>query len=126
MIETPSLVCSLDLALTLADQKMRGHFDLPGPTAALVVLTTVSDCPIQDHHRDLLWSAFGLPTFEQLRAVGGKVIARECEVHDGLHIVDTAEVPERAEIIDAECDCGNRMPRIRAISQPPLRRSAVA
>ncbi len=39
---------------------------------------------------NLLWRSLGLPVFEQLTAWDGTVIARECEIHDGLHVAPEA------------------------------------
>jgi len=85
-----ALVAPVDLALSLAGQKRRGLLELPGLRTAIVVLTSLEDSPLADHHRDFLWRAFGVPVFEQLRGWDGTVIARECEVHDGLHIDESA------------------------------------
>jgi hypothetical protein len=36
--------------------------------------------------RDLLWTSFGIPVYEQFRGLGGELLASECDAHDGLHI----------------------------------------
>ena len=108
------LVLPLDLALTLADQKQRGLFDLPSLSAAIVVLTSVEDSPLADHHRDLLWYAFHVPVFEQLIGDAGAVLAAECEVHDGLHLC-ADEFPQiDAEFVVDACACGRETPRLRS------------
>jgi hypothetical protein len=117
------LVLPLGLALSLADQKRRGLFGLPSLNTAIVVLTSTGDSPLGDHHRDLLWSAFGVPIFEQLRGGDGAVVARECEVHDGLHIVDSTN-QLHGEIISDPCACGSETPRLRPAST--REKSAVA
>ena len=110
-----ALVAPLDLALSLADRKRRGILDLPSVRTAIVVLTYAEDSPLADDYRDLLWRAWGVPIFEQLRRKDGTIIARECEVHDGLHIVgntlgyDSAEL----EIVSDVCECGAETPRLR-------------
>ena len=106
------LVAPLRLALSLADQKRLGLFNLPSLNTAIVVLTSVDDDPLDDHHRDLLWSAFGVPIFEQLRGADGAMIARECEVHDGLHIVGSSH-HLRGDIVTDPCPCGSETPRLR-------------
>jgi hypothetical protein len=116
------LVVPLDLALSLADRKQRGLFDLPSLNTAIVVLTSIDDSLLADHHRDLLWRAFGLPVFEQLRASDGAVIASECEVHDGLHIIES-RADLKGEIATDHCACGAETPRLRSLS-PVLSRSA--
>ncbi|HWF11353.1 MAG TPA: hypothetical protein VG297_22940 [Bryobacteraceae bacterium] len=107
-----ALVLPLGLALTLADQKQRGLFDLPSLSTAIIALTSVEDSPIADHHRDLLWLAFGVPLFEQLRGTNGLVIAAECEVHEGLHVLD-GNVRLAGESITNQCPCGAQTPRVR-------------
>jgi len=123
-----ALVLPLGDALSLADLKLRGLLDLPSLALAIVVLTALgSPDPLAHHHRDLLWKAFGLPVFEQLRGWDGKVIARECEVHDGLHFDATTVVAElrgeelivmgtptglSAQIVCECCQCGIETPRL--------------
>jgi hypothetical protein len=135
-----ALVMPLDLALSLADHMRRGLYELPSLKTAVVVLTSLEDSPLAAHHRDLLWQAFRVPVFEQLRGWGGAVIARECEVHDGLHVDEsvailhlledeilvtelstTGEPIIRArtgltgEIVTAVCECGGETPRLRSL-----------
>ena len=104
--EPEALVLPLQLALSLADQKLRGLFRLPSLRVALVVLTQFDDSPLADHHRDLLWQAFAVPVFEQLCSPDGAVIARECEVHDGMHLAESGNQSEH-------CECGSSAPRLR-------------
>lgn len=119
-----ALVLPLGLALSLADQKQRGLFDLPSLNTAMIVLTSVDDSPLADHHRDLLWGAFGVPVFEQLRGSDGTVIASECEVHDGLHLRNNEPFTMPGEIVTDHCACGLETPRLRSLA--PLRAKAAA
>jgi hypothetical protein len=123
--EPEVLVVPLSLALTLADQKQRGLLDLPSLSTAIIALTSVEDSPIVDHHRDLLWRAFGVPLFEQLRGTKGGVIAVECEVHDGLHLLDV-DVPVAGELITDQCPCGAEMPRVRRAAPVKVGAAAAA
>ena len=136
-----ALVLPLGLALSLADQKQRGLLALPSLTMALVVLTSLGDSPLEDHHRELLWRAFRVPVFEQLRGWDGAIVARECEVHDGLHIEEAAVILHlhgeellatqltafaepivrartglTGEIATAHCECGAETPRLRNLT----------
>ena len=134
-----ALALPLESALSLAERKLDGSLDLPNLKLAIVVLTSLDaeNFPTQD--RDLLWSAFGLPLFEQLRGWDGRVMARECEVHDGLHFDANAIVAEvrheelvvegrsaslRAEITTGQCDCGLETPRLRRFSRTRTRAAA--
>ena len=115
------------------------------PAAALVVITSVADAPMADHHRDYLWNALGLPVFEQLTGWDGTVIARECEAHDGLHVsrgVAIAEIQDgeflltqlsveepvvgartglAAGLITSLCACGEDTPRLQYLTALPLK-----
>jgi hypothetical protein len=139
-----ALVLPLDAALSLADQQTRGLLDLPELTTAIIVLTSLADSPLAEHHRDLLWRAFRVPVFEQLRGWDGAIIARECEVHDGLHIEElvailqlqddellvtqltASETPVvrartglTGELVTGHCECGVETLRLRRLT--PLR-----
>ena len=126
-----ALVAPLDIALSLADWKRVGRFDLPSLTTAIVVLTSVDHSTLSWRQRDVLWRAFGVPVFEQLRGWEGSVIARECEVHDGLHMDESAPHVElrkgellvthlrtglTGEIVRGLCECGAETPRLRNIN----------
>jgi hypothetical protein len=119
------VVAPLQEALALAEKRLRGLIAPPSPRVAIVVWTRVDSDSLTAHHRDLLWRAFGVPVFEQIRDAEGQVIARECEVHDGLHM-DRAYLPESfgTEIVTGQCECGSESPRLR--KRPPLRRMAAA
>lgn len=122
------VVAPLSTALSMADQKLRGLLKLPSLRLALVVLTGIEDEPLPNHHRDLLWRAFGVPVFEQLRDSEGIIVARECEVHDGLHLTSSLVVPQvPGEVVTGQCECGADTPRIRNLAPRELRaRAAVA
>lgn len=107
-----SLALPLDAALALANRKLRGRIELPSLRRAIVVFT---EDLMAAHHRDLLWSAFGLPIFEQLRDKDGRVVARECEVHDGLHFDSplATGLKEIGEIECSVCECGGETPRLQ-------------
>lgn len=112
--EPDALVAPLEAALVLADRKRRGLLVLPSLSAAILVLTTVGEMPLTAHDRDLLWCAFGVPVFEQLLDAGGRVVANECEVHDGLHLMPGIKAGDLdGEITADHCECGSETPRLR-------------
>ncbi len=137
-----ALALPVSTALSLADRKLRGLVDLPSLKLAMVVFSSLDapdDPPLNSRHRDLLWKAFGLPVFEQLRGTDGRVIARECEVHDGLHFDSTAIMVEirdgrlmlagrpcgfSAEIVKDHCECGVETPRLSRITVLRIRASS--
>ena len=117
---------------------------LAKPGHAVVAFTGIEDV-LDAHDRDLFWRKFGVPLFEQYVGLDGRVFARECEIHDGLHIVEEHAVIERYDdeqllltsltdigrptlrlkmgisgIIEKTlCECGRVEPRLTAVS--PLR-----
>jgi hypothetical protein len=137
-----ALAAPLDAALCLADQKLRGLLELPSLKFAIVIFSSISPNdggPLAANHRELLWKAFGLPVFEQLRGWDGKIVARECEVHDGLHFDAgdlSAELDGRkltvmgratglsAVIEEEQCDCGMETPRLCHVSAGKARAAA--
>ena len=120
-----SLALPLDAALRVADQKLRGLLDLPSLRFAIVILSSPGTGALAQHHRDLLWSAFGLPMFEQLCDGDGRVIARECEIHDGLHFDTMPELPDfTVEIVHERCECGLETPRLRYLFTPKVQAAA--
>ncbi len=102
----------LSAALSLADRKLRGLVEFPSLRIALVVLTETGGNPVGGDYRELLWQAFEVPIFEQLRNRAGDVIARECEVHDGMHVDPAARLDE-TDLIKEPCECGAETPRLR-------------
>jgi hypothetical protein len=79
-------------------------------TRALVAFSGARVGPVTNRDRDLLWSAYQVPIFEQCLGPDGAVIARECEAHDGLHLY----LPDhyRGALRTEPCACGRTEPRI--------------
>jgi len=77
---------------------------------ALVAFSGARVGPVTHRDRDLLWSAYQVPIFEQCLGPNGKVIARECEAHDGLHLY----LPQHyhGKVRTEACPCGRAEPRI--------------
>jgi hypothetical protein len=136
-----SIVLPLSIALSYSTRRLAEANFLPSLRCAIVVLSSLeTPCgPMTDDHRDLLWRAFGLPVFEQLLGADGRVVARECEVHDGLHAERVSVHPETgdtmilgqatgcsAEIVNSHCDCGLETPRIRNLVRLRERAAAAA
>lgn len=117
-----ALIAPPNVALDLADQTLRGLGALSSLCIAVVVVTGFDDTPLMEDHRDLLWQAFGVPVYEQLRSDEGLILARECEVHDGMHAcVEDLEMLENrfaGEITREHCECGAETPRLRWSHQP--------
>ncbi|MDE3198595.1 MAG: hypothetical protein KGN84_19765 [Acidobacteriota bacterium] len=125
-LKAEAIAAPLGAAIELAGLKMSGQIVLPCLTFAFVVFTDPAHPKLSRDQRDCLWRAFRVPVFEQFRAADGAVLARECEAHDGLHLV--AEAPIRVEqgevrirgertgltaLLDTgHCECGDEHPRL--------------
>jgi hypothetical protein len=122
-------VANLENAIQLADARLLDPLSVPAISFGLIVLTDLSGPGLTSRHRDLLWRAFHVPIYEQLRDWDGEVIARECEAHDGLHLISGTDariengelrVHNRrthieASIIADPCDCGTETVRLQAL-----------
>ncbi len=112
-----AIVAPLRTTLKIAEMRRCGQMDLPG-LSVVVVLTDIDGEPLGEDYRESLWHSFGVPVFEQLRGSGGEVLARECEVHDGLHLDPAARLAEElrelnAAMVNEPCECGAETPRLR-------------
>jgi hypothetical protein len=63
--------------------------------------------------RDLLWTCFGVPVYEQLRGLGRELLAAECDAHEGLHIREEDAVFEEGDEL--------LVTSLRNLSHPVLR-----
>jgi hypothetical protein len=135
-----AIAAPLHRALDLAEARMKGLADLSSLSFALVVLTDVSGAPLDERQRDLLWKAFRVPVFEQLRDWDGDVMARECETHNGLHLmagvdarieqgelwVDGRQTGLTGSITQELCECGVESGVLRHLAVLPAVRAAAA
>ena len=53
---------------------------------SVFVLTQCGRSPLSDVMRVTLWQAFGVPLFEIFIGSHGRVLAAECEAHEGWHV----------------------------------------
>ncbi|MBM3813306.1 MAG: hypothetical protein FJW20_16905 [Acidimicrobiia bacterium] len=110
---------------------------------SVIVFTGIGRLAARPADRDLLWRAFEVPLYQQLRGFQGELLAAECERHQGLHILPDAVVELRGEEllltslrnfrhpvlrlasgltgrIDHEpCACGRKSPRIVGLKNKP-------
>ena len=103
----------------LAEAAEAGVLVLPAVEAAVVVFTGVAHGELRGVERDLLWRVFQVPVFEQLLAPDGRVMAMECDAHDGLHVLDPGAplVGFRAFLDNRPCGCGNPQPRLAQLQR---------
>ena len=81
------------------------------PIEQAVVAFTYSGGPaLSSADREWLWSAFGVPIFEQYLSPKNKLLATECDAHSGLHVLSGCDGFRLEHDI---CACGNPAPRLR-------------
>jgi hypothetical protein len=95
-------------------------------THALVVVLQMGEEPVRESERERLWRSFGVPLFEQIVDPFCRLIAGECEAHDGLHVVDQEMGLELVGyLLDAApCGCGKKTVRLRAAGGREIERVA--
>jgi hypothetical protein len=85
---------------------------IPSLTHSIIILGRPEQHRMTDADREGLWSAFRVPVFEQVIGKSGKLLAAECEAHDGLHVA-SSDLPLHGESVDDSlCPCGRKSPRI--------------
>jgi hypothetical protein len=67
-----------------------------------------------------------VPVFEQVIGKSGKLLAAECEAHDGLHVASLALSLHGEPVDDSPCPCGRKTPRIGVTHGAPLERRVAA
>lgn len=134
----------------LADRVENGAVDAPALQHFVVSFTGYGEGELSEEDRERFWRVFQVPVFEQRLGFDGRVIAHECEAHDGLHILTERATFEQANnkellltsltdlryptlrvgtrlarAIQYECcDCGNATARL--VGAGPLRALAAA
>jgi hypothetical protein len=113
--DRPAILAGSQDALTgLADR-----LSSEGPTHALVVLTGEAEECLTETQRDELWERYRVPIFEQVITSKGRLLAWECEAHNGLHLAECAQLPPRARVETGVCDCGDAIPRAVGLETAP-------
>lgn len=67
---------------------------------------------LRECDREFLWQAFGVPVFEQCLDTRNKLLAGECEAHEGLHLWGILPTDDDGAVEHAPCACGNSLPRL--------------
>jgi hypothetical protein len=116
----------------LVAQVESGTIALPSVDRAIFVLTDCGSLPVGEPFRERLWSVFGVPLYELIIAPGCRLLAAECERHDGWHLQANTEVHLAngelmfdvpplasvhtgftADLDPAPCDCGRVTHRLK-------------
>ena len=84
----------------------------PVLTHAVIVLESSGDAQLSAGDRERLWRAFRVPIFEQIIGPHGKLLAADCEAHDGLHVETPGLAWEGYRLELSVCGCGRKTPRL--------------
>ena len=76
---------------------------------AVIILSRADTTEPSAEDRELLWSAFGVPVFEQYLDPRNRLLATECDAHAGLHVVRGCE---HLDLEHEVCPCGSAVPRL--------------
>jgi phenylacetate-coenzyme A ligase PaaK-like adenylate-forming protein len=85
---------------------------------SVVVLTYEGELGLAEHDRDLFWDVFGVPAFELYLSRGNRLIASECDAHEGLHVRGPLWRREGWRLDTSPCQCGDKRPRLVAAPDP--------
>ncbi len=86
-----ALAAPIGVLHALAAAMEAGREEIPGPSHFIVIFTGGHEGGLGHEDRERFWRVFQVPVFEQRVGFDGRVVAYECEAHDGLHIM-----PQRA------------------------------
>lgn len=103
------------IAATPAQLDALRGISIPSLRNALIALVRPGEPRLSEEARERLWRAFRVPVFEQHIDDSCRLLAFECEAHDGLHIESSGVGPRPGEILEtAPCGCGRSTPRLVA------------
>lgn len=119
-----------------------GHLSLRPLRHAVIAFSGAAQGDLTPRDLDVLWRVFQVPVFEQRLGGDGMPIARECEVHDGLHVAAENAVVEHidgelvltsltdtacpvlrvrtgytATLVEGLCHCGRSELRLRGLAR---------
>ncbi len=100
------------VAGTFEQLKALAREGIPSLTHSVIVLWRPEQQRMSDTDRDSLWCSFRVPLFEQVIGKSGKLLAAECEAHDGLHVASPDLSLHGESVNDSLCPCGRKSPRI--------------
>ncbi len=109
---------------SIGELRRRGHLSLAELALPLVVLSSLREGPLSAAQHDRLWSLYGLPVYEQIRAADETLLAWECDAREGWHLALNADgspklTSERVRAagwqgneLPAPCPCGETCLRL--------------
>jgi len=90
---SPSVIgATAPILVWLAEEALARRLRLPGLDRALVAWSAIGHAVLKPAERDLLWLAYPVPVYEEIRGPRGELLAWECEAHCGLHVAERRAV----------------------------------
>jgi hypothetical protein len=77
-----------------------------------VIVFTDLEARLEERDREFLWQAFGVPVFEQCLDAQNRLLAGECEAHEGLHLWGRVPAEWDGSVERGVCACGSAVPRL--------------
>ena len=114
------------VAGTLEQLNALAREGIPSLTHSIIVLAQPEQQRMTDAVRESLWWAFRVPVFEQVIGKSGKLLAAECEAHDGLHVASPVLSLQGESVDESPCPCGRKTPRIGVTHRATLQRRIAA
>jgi hypothetical protein len=74
------------MLVSLAQLVESGVVFVPPLEYCVVAFTVLGEEPLSVAGRDLLWQVFQVPVFEQYLGGDGRLLAAECQAHEGWHV----------------------------------------
>lgn len=98
-----------------------GTLELHSVDRCIFVLTEIGDRPLTDVTRVILWQRFGVPVYEMYVDGQQKILAFECEAHEGWHVLPNARLTANAGELVYRSERGNlvRTGLLRALADDP-------
>jgi hypothetical protein len=92
----------------VAQLVMSGALELGELRYPIVVFSSPESGPLSDDGHAQLWEWFHVPTYDQIRAGAGELLATECESRAGFHLAEGVD-PARLNgvALDVPCGCGS-------------------
>jgi len=101
----------------VARMMQAGELELPELQYPVILFSRPESAPLPARCHDLLWDWFRVPTFEQIRAADGALLAYECEARDGFHLAAPGAEAQLALVrATVPCACGSPAPLYRSQS----------
>lgn len=92
-----AIAAPVDMLREMSAAIKNGELTIGPLTNAVIAFTGVNLGELTGQDRELFWDVFQVPVFEQYLGFDGRLVAWECEAHDGLHVQSNEAVIEESD-----------------------------